>query len=129
MMYHHSKFGFSSFSRLGCVFFEILRLLAIMNTRWRLFQNVGIFPLATLMPNLMFLAYSKHPKQYDEWLSESVSVKYAISGVHDSNMLHATNMKFCTPCTYLPYLLNFESSYSYISYLLSYGFSKSSISP
>jgi len=30
-------------------------------------------------------------------MSESVSLKYPISGVHNSNMLQATNMEFCTP--------------------------------
>jgi len=69
-MYLHTKFQFSGFSRLGCVFFDVLLLSAVLNTRWRLFQNVGIFSLPNYypppMPNFLFLVNSEHPEQYDE---------------------------------------------------------------
>jgi len=70
-MYLHTKFRFSSFSHLSCVFYEILRLVGIMNTRWQLFKMMAFFPFTylssyTFMPNFMFLAYSEHTKQHDE---------------------------------------------------------------
>jgi len=47
MLYIRTKFHFNSASSLGCVFNTTMGLAAILNPRWRLFQNLKIFSLPT----------------------------------------------------------------------------------
>jgi len=49
-VYPHTKFHFNSPSRLASLFYTTMGLAAILDPRWRLFQNVGFFPLPTHGP-------------------------------------------------------------------------------
>jgi len=53
-MYLHIKFHFNSFSRLRYLFYTTMSLAAILDPRWRVFQNVGLFPLPTHGPTPLF---------------------------------------------------------------------------
>jgi len=50
MMYLHTIFHLCGPSRLGCEFYTTMGLAAILDQKWRLFQNVGFFPLPTHGP-------------------------------------------------------------------------------